>query len=87
VLGAVIGGLTVLATVSVQYRVQVFLLQQGKWQSVLAHKILFILLLRHQNLLMLLLFLLYLAAISLCFSRSAAIVASAVHEPAIPAHR
>ena len=87
VLGAVIAVLTVLATVSVQYRVQMFLLQQGKWQSVLAHKFLFILLLRHQNLLMLLLFLLYLAAISLCFSSPALIEASAVHEPAIPAHR
>ena len=88
VLGAVIAVLTVLATVSVQYRVQMFLLQQGKWQSVLANKFLFILLLRHQNLVMLFLFLLYLAAIfSLRLSSPAAIEASPVHEPAIPAHR
>jgi hypothetical protein len=88
VLGAVIAVLTVLTTVSVQYRVQMFLLQQGKWQSVLANKFLFILLLRHQNLAMLFLFLLYLAAIfSLRLSSPAAIRASPVHEPAIPAHR
>jgi hypothetical protein len=88
VLGTVIAVLTVLAAVSVQYRVQMFLLQQGKWQSVLANKFLFVLLLRHQNLLMLLLFLLYLAAIlSLRLSSPAAIDPSPVHEPAIPAHR
>jgi hypothetical protein len=87
-LGAVIAVLTVLTTVSVQYRVQMFLLQQGKWQSVLANKFLFILLLRHQNLAMLFLFLLYLAAIFfLRFSSPAAIEAPPVHEPAIPAHR
>jgi hypothetical protein len=88
VLGAMIAVLTVLTTVSVQYRVQMFLLQQGKWQSVLANKFLFILLLRHQNLAMLFLFLLYLAAIFfLRFSSPAAIEARPLHEPAIPAHR
>jgi hypothetical protein len=88
VLGAVIAVLTVLTTVSVQYRVQLFLLQQGKWQSVLANRLLFVLLLRHQNLVMLFLFLLYLAAIfSLRFSSPAAIEASPVHEPAMPVHR
>jgi hypothetical protein len=88
VLGVVIAVLTVLTTVSIQYRVQMFLLQQGKWQSVLANKLLFILLLRHQNLLMLFLFLLYLVAIfSLRLSGPAAIEASPAHEPAIPAHR
>jgi len=46
-LGAV---LTVLAVISVQYRVQMFLLQQVKWQGVLANKLLFIVLLRQQNL-------------------------------------
>ena len=87
-LGTVIAVLTVLAAVSVQYRVQMFLLQQGKWQSVLANKFLFVLLLRHQNLLMLFLFLLYLAAIfSLRFSSPAATDPSPVLEPAIPAHR
>ena len=88
VLGTVIAVLTVLTAVSVQYRVQMFLLQQGKWQSVLANKFLFVLLLRHQNLLMLILFLLYLAAIfSLRLSGPAAIDPSPVHQPAIPAHR
>jgi len=88
VLGTVIAVLTVLTAVSVQYRVQMFLLQQGKWQSVLANKFLFVLLLRHQNLLMLILFLLYLAAIfSLRLSGPAAIDPSPIHEPAIPAHR
>jgi len=88
VLGTVIAVLTVLTAVSVQYRVQMFLLQQGKWQSVLANKFLFVLLLRHQNLLMLILFLLYLAAIfSLRLSGPAAIDPSSIHEPAIPAHR
>jgi hypothetical protein len=88
VLGVVIAVLTVLTTVSIQYRVQMFLLQQGKWQSVLANKFLFVLLLRHQNLLMLFLFLLYLVAIfSLRFSDAAAIDGSPVYEPAIPAHR
>jgi hypothetical protein len=88
VLGTVIAVLTVLTAVSVQYRVQMFLLQQEKWQSVLANKFLFVLLLRHQNLLMLILFLLYLAAIfSLRLSGPAAIDPSPLHEPAIPAHR
>ncbi|MEA2261008.1 MAG: hypothetical protein QOJ51_3833 [Acidobacteriaceae bacterium] len=88
VLGTVIAVLTVLTAVSVQYRVQMFLLQQEKWQSVLANKFLFVLLLRHQNLLMLILFLLYLAAIfSLRLSGPAAIDPSPIHEPAIPAHR
>ena len=88
VLGTVIAVLTVLAAVSVQYRVQIFLLQQGKWQSVLANKFLFVLLLRHQNLLMLVLFLLYLAAIfSLRPSSQTAMDPPLVHEPAMPAHR
>jgi hypothetical protein len=84
----VIAVLTVLAAVSVKYRVQMFLLQQGKWQNVLANKFLFILLLRHQNLLMLLLFLLYLAAIfSLRLSGPAVMDTPPVPEPAIPANR
>jgi hypothetical protein len=86
-LGAVIAVLTVLTTISVQYRVQTYLLQQGKWQTVLANKFLFILLLRPQNLVMLFLFLLYLGAIySLRFSSQVAMETSPV-EPAIPAHR
>jgi hypothetical protein len=87
-LGAVIAVLTVLTTISVQYRVQTFLLQQGKWQSVLANKFLFILLLRPQNLIMLVLLLLYLGAIfSLRFSSPAGIETSPANEPAIPVHR
>jgi hypothetical protein len=62
VLGALIALLTLLATISVQYRIQVFLLQQAKFQNVLANKFLFIVLLRQQNLEMLILFFLYLFA-------------------------
>jgi hypothetical protein len=62
-LGVLIAVLTFLAVVSVQYRVQVFLLQYGEWQTVLEHKFLFILLLRQQNLELLMLFFLYLFAI------------------------
>jgi hypothetical protein len=86
--GTMIAALTVLTAISVQYRVQMFLLQQGKWQSILANKFLLVLLLRHQNLLMLVLFLWYLAAIfSLRLSSPAAMDALPVPEPAIPAHR
>ena len=88
VLGAVIAVLTVLTTISVQYRVQIFLLQQGKWQNVLGNKFLFILLLRQQNLILLTLFFLYLAAIfSVRFSSAASMEPYPVHEPAIPLHR
>ena len=84
-LGILIAVLTVLAVISVQYRVQMFLLQQAKWQSVLANKFLFILLLRQQNLELLILFCLYLTAIfSIRFSSSAAMEAPPLHEPAIP---
>ena len=84
-LGTLIAVLTVLAVVSVQYRVQMFLLQHAKWQSVLANKFLFILLLRQQNLELLLLFCLYLTAIfSIRFSSAAAMEAHPVHEPAMP---
>jgi Glycosyltransferase family 87 len=62
-LGALIAFLTLLAVISVQYRVQVFLLQHAEWQTVLEHKFLFILLLRQQNLELLMLFWLYLFAI------------------------
>jgi hypothetical protein len=66
-MGAVIAILTLFAVVSVQYRVQVFLLQRAEWQSLLQNKLLFILLLRQQNLELLMLFALYLCAIvSLC---------------------
>lgn len=62
VLGALIALLTLLATISVQYRIQIFLLQHAKWQTVLRNKFLFIVLLRQQNLEMLILFCLYLVA-------------------------
>ena len=55
-LGTVIAALTVLAVISVQYRVQVFLVQHGEWQSLLQHKFLFVLVLRQQNLELLMLF-------------------------------
>ena len=63
VLGSLILVVTVLAVVSVQYRVQVFLVHHGEWQTVLQHKFLFILLLRQQNIELLILFGLYLVAI------------------------
>jgi hypothetical protein len=87
-LGAFIAVLTVLATISVQYRVQILLLQQAKWQNMLPNKFLFILLLRQQNLELLTLYGLYLVAIfSIRFSSAAAIESYPVHEPAIPLHR
>jgi hypothetical protein len=63
ILGGVIAVLTVLAVISVQYRVQLFLIQNGDWQRLLHHRLLFILLLRQQNLELLILFALYLSAI------------------------
>jgi hypothetical protein len=71
-LGALIAVLTLLATISVQYRVQIFLLQQGKFQKVLVNKFLFVLLLRQQNLEMLILFCLYLVAMRIIPFSSAA---------------
>ncbi len=62
-LGAIIAVLTVLTVISVQYRVQVLLVQHAEWQSVFQHKFLFILLLRQQNLELLILFGLYIMAI------------------------
>jgi hypothetical protein len=62
-LGALIAVLTALAIISVQYRVQMFLLERAEWQFVLPHKFLFVLLLRQQNLELLILFSLYLFAI------------------------
>jgi hypothetical protein len=62
-LGALIAVLTLLAIISIQYRMQIFLLQRAEWQFVLPNKLLFILLLRQQNLELLILFSLYLFAI------------------------
>jgi hypothetical protein len=54
---------------------------------VLAHKFLFIFLLRQQNLELLILFCLYLVAISsIHFSSATKIGSYPVHEPAIPLH-
>jgi len=63
-LGAFIGALTALIiySVPIQVRVQMFLQHQSMWQNVLQNKFLFILLLRQQNLELLLLFGLYLVA-------------------------
>jgi hypothetical protein len=84
-LGSVIAALTILAVVSVQYRVQVFLLQHALWQSVVENKLLLILLLRQQNLELLILFFLYLFAIrSLRFSSTLEIDSYPAYESAVP---
>jgi hypothetical protein len=62
VLGALIAGFTVLASISLQYRVQDYLLRRDQWHTLLQHKVLFLFLLRQQTLELLLLFFLYLAA-------------------------
>jgi hypothetical protein len=54
VLGATLCALTVLATFSIQYRTQDYLLKHGMWQAVRDNKLLFVLLLREQTLLLLL---------------------------------
>jgi hypothetical protein len=83
VLGAWIAGLTVLATISVQYRVQDYLLQHAQFESILKNKFLFVLLLRQQNLELLVLFCLYLVAIgSIRFSAPA--MEAPAYQPAIP---
>jgi hypothetical protein len=83
-LGALIAVLTLLAVISVQYRVQAFLLQHGEWQSVLQNKFLLILLLRQQNLELLMLFWLYLFAIvSIRSSSAPEMEASPACQPAI----
>lgn len=82
-LGVLIALLTLLATISVQYRTQIFLLQHAKWQKVLANKILFILLLRQQNLELLVLFCLYLVAMFSIRSSRTAKAGYPVFEPAV----
>jgi Glycosyltransferase family 87 len=84
-LGSMIAILTILAVISVQYRVQVFLLQHTLWQSVVENKLLLILLLRQQNLELLILFFLYLFAIrSMRFSSAPEIDSCPAYEPAMP---
>ena len=73
ILGALIGALTLLAVISVQSRVQLFLEQHSLWQNILQTKFLFVLLLRQQNLALPILFCAYMVAIfSLRFSGAAA---------------
>ena len=87
-LGAVIAILTALSIVSVQYRVQTFLLQHGKWQDILQNKFLFILLLRQQNLELLILFALYLfALLSIRFTSPLAIERDLTYPAAVAVHR
>jgi hypothetical protein len=63
------------------------LLEHGEWQSLLQNKFLLILLLRQQNLELLVLFWLYLFAIVSVRSSSAPeMAASAACQPAIPLH-
>jgi hypothetical protein len=77
ILGAAIAVLTILTTVSLQYRVQVFLLQHAEFEKLQQRKFLFILLLRQQILEIVILFCIYLIAIfSLRFSSSAAVESS-----------
>jgi hypothetical protein len=81
-LGAIIAVLTVLAVISVQYRVQVLLVQHAEWQSIFQHKFLFILLLRQQNLELLILFGLYMIAILGIRSSNVREMQSSVYQPA-----
>jgi hypothetical protein len=87
-LGVLIVLFTALANVSVQYRVQTYLLQHAKWQTILANKFLFILLLRTQNLELLTLFCLYLVALlPTRFSSAAEAESYPVYEPAVSVPR
>jgi hypothetical protein len=83
-LGAIIAAFTLLAITSVQYRVQVSLLQHAKWQNVLANKPLFILILRQQNVELLILFCLYVVAILSIHSEVKATPSDHLYEPSIP---
>jgi hypothetical protein len=74
-LGACIGALTILVLISVQSRMQAFLMAHAMWQKVLGNKLLFIVLLRQQNLELPILICLYLVAIyslRFCISQAAA---------------
>jgi hypothetical protein len=88
VLGAAIAVLTILSVISVQYRLQIYLIQHADWERILLHKFLFVLLLRQQNLELLILFILYLVAILGIRSSSArAIDPSSVYQNPMPLHR
>jgi hypothetical protein len=87
-LGATIAVMTALAVFSVQYRLQMFLFQRDEWKSVLQNKLLFVLLLRQQNLELLILFCMYLLAMfSIRFSSSPDMDSYPAFEPAMPLHQ
>jgi hypothetical protein len=88
VVGATMAVLTILSVISVQYRLQIYLVQHAAWETLLQHKFLFILLLRQQNLELLILFGLYLVAIREIRSSSVReIDSSPVYQNPIPLHR
>jgi hypothetical protein len=67
---------------------QMFLFQHDEWKGVLQNKLLFVLLLRQQNLELLILFCMYLLAMfSMRFSSSPAIDSYPDLEPAMPLHQ
>ena len=83
-LGVALALLTLVTTISVQYRVQIFLLQHAKWQTVFANKFLFILLLRQQNLELLVLYCFYVIALSTArFSSTSSAKPHPAYEPAV----
>jgi hypothetical protein len=87
-LGSIMTVLTILSVISVQYRLQIYLVQHGAWEGILQHKFLFILLLRQQNIELLILFGLYLVAIlGIRFSSVRTIDPSSVYQNPIPLHR
>jgi Glycosyltransferase family 87 len=86
-LGVFILVLSVLSVISVQYRIQILLQQHDRWQSVLQNKLLFILLLRQQNLELMILFCLYLYAIlSTRFTSPPAIEPALAYPAAVTPH-
>ncbi len=86
ILGIAMFVLTLCAVVSVQYRAQIYLLQHAKWQMLLQHKVLFVLLLRQQNLELLALFGLYLFAL-FSFRFAPATEQNDAYQPAITLSR
>jgi hypothetical protein len=87
-LGVCIGLLTMLAIISLQYRVQLALISHDRWNHVLQNKLLFISLLRQQNLELLILFVLYLIAMrSISLSRLSPPESLLAFKPLLSAHR
>jgi hypothetical protein len=87
-LGGAIAVLSILSVISVQYRLQIYLVQHAEWERILQHKLLFILLLRQQNLELLILFSLYLVAIrEIRSSGVRTIDPSSFYQNPIPLHR